>query len=221
MRSGALAIGLILGIFLAAGAASAQATAVSPLLLADPTPVNFISQNSLFALPAAGAAAGAAAEPQGVQGVFATYTVEVYGGYTFLRLYEAPHIETNTNGFNVSAVYYPRQWVGFDGEGIGTFGSLSGTNEQFFMGVAGPRFRWAATRGIELWAHAMAGGAHLSPKTPYGSQGAFAFEAGGGVDLGSRHHRFAIRLSADLVGTTFFSTYQLSPKVSAGLVYKF
>ncbi len=140
MRSGALAIGLILGIFLAAGGASAQATAVSPLLLADPTPVNFISQNSLFALPAAGAAAGAAAEPQGVQGVFATYTVEVYGGYTFLRLYEAPHIETNTNGFNVSAVYYPRQWVGFDGEGIGTFGSLSGTNEQFFMGVAGPRF---------------------------------------------------------------------------------
>jgi hypothetical protein len=108
-----------------------------------------------------------------------------------------------------------------DAEGLAVFGSQGGTNTHLFSGMAGPRFRWTARRGFELWAHGMIGGAYFSPKTPFGSQGALAYEGGGGIDLNSPHSRFAIRLSADLLGTAFFSTYQLSPKFSAGLVYKF
>lgn len=162
------------------------------------------------------------ASAQGVQGVFAsTHSVQVYGGYTYVRFYEVPHVATNLNGLNFSAQYYPRDWIALDGEGIAAFGSQSGTNTNLITGFLGPRVRWTASRGFELWAHGLIGGAHFSPKTPFGSQGAIAYEAGGGVDLSSRHTRLAIRLSADLLGTTFFSTYQLSPKISAGIVYKF
>jgi len=181
MRYAALALGLICGIVLVAGGASAQ----------------------------------------GVQGVFANNSAEVYGGYTFFRFYEVPHLATNMNGFNFSGVYYPREWVGLDGEVVGAFGSQGGTSTQFFMGVAGPRFRWDMSRGISVWGHGLAGGTHFSPKTPFGSQGAFAFEAGGGIDLSPRHSRMAYRVSADLVGTNYFGTYQLSPKISTGIVFKF
>src|ERR1700721_2589054 len=34
----------------------------------------------------------AAAEPQAVQGVFEKYSYDVYGGYTFFRLYEVPGV---------------------------------------------------------------------------------------------------------------------------------
>jgi hypothetical protein len=165
------------------------------------------------------AAGGVAA--QGVQGVFASSNVEVYGGYTYFRFYEAPHLASNMNGFNFSAQYFPRDWIALDGEVMGAFGSQAGTNTRFFMGVAGPRVRWTTARGIDLWAHAMGGGAYLSPQTPYGSQGAFAFEVGGGADLSPPHRHVALRVSGDLVGTSYFSTYQFSPKVSAGLVFKF
>ncbi len=33
--------------------------------------------------------------------------------------------------------------------------------------------------------------------------------------------KFALRLEGDLLGTRFFQTNQWSPKVSAGIVYKF
>jgi hypothetical protein len=222
MKHAALAVGLLWAIFLTATGTPAQGT-VSPLLLADPTPIDFsANQNSLF-LPAAAsaAAAAAAAEPQGVQGVFNKYDVQVYGGYTFVRFYEVPHVAANMNGLNFSAIYYPRDWIGYDGEMIAVFGSQGGTNTHLFSGMAGPRFRWTTRRGFELWAHVMVGGAYFSPKTPYGSQGALAYEGGGGIDLSSAHTHVAIRLSADMLGAMFFSTYQLSPKVSAGIVYKF
>jgi hypothetical protein len=161
------------------------------------------------------------ASAQGVQGVYANSNVEVYGGFTYFRFYEAPHLATNMEGFNFSVAYYPRQWVALDGEVVGAFGSQSGTNTQYFIGVAGPRLRWSSPRGIDVWGHVLGGGTHFSPQTPYGNQEAFAFELGGGIDLTPPHRRFAYRVSADMVGTTYFSTYQLSPKVSAGIVFKF
>ena len=165
--------------------------------------------------------AAGAASAQGIQGVFASSNMEVYGGYTYFRFYQAPHLAANLNGLNFSAQYFPRNWIALDGEVVGAFGSQAATNTRFFMGVAGPRIRWSTSHGIDVWAHAMGGATYFSPQTPYGSQEAFAFEAGGGVDLSPPHRRIALRMSGDLVGTTYFSTYQFSPKVSAGLVFKF
>jgi hypothetical protein len=170
----------------------------------------------LIALCAAGAAA------QGVQGVGFETNGEAYVGYTYLRFYALPNLTENTNGFDASIAYYPHdRWYGVDGEIVGTFGSESGTDSSLFLGMGGGRIRGRGFRGTEVWVHALAGGGHSTPKMPYGGQGALAFEAGGGIDIGARNRRLAYRIEADMVGTRFFDVFQYNPKISVGVVFKF
>jgi hypothetical protein len=170
------------------------------------------------ALPAL-ASAAPAEPPQGVYGVLQNYEWQIYGGYTYVRFYMLPNAILNMNGFNVSAVYYPHGgWVGGEGEMVGTFASQS---TRFALYMGGIRLRWSKPRALEVWAHGLAGGAHESPQTPYGSQSAFGFEGGGGIDINAHHRRMAYRIEGDVLGTRFFGTYQYSPKISVGIVYKF
>jgi hypothetical protein len=175
---------------------------------------------SVFAPPAA-LPASPAAEPQAVQGVFEKYSYDVYAGYTFFRLYEVPGVETNMNGVNGSFVYWYRDRIGPDGEVFATYGSQPGQNSWLVFYGLGPRVRWIKPKGIDLWVHALAGGIYMTPQTPYGGQSAFAGVFGGGVDLNGHHRHMAIRIAVDGVATHFFGTFQLSPKLSAGIVYKF
>jgi hypothetical protein len=163
----------------------------------------------------------AAAEPQAVQGVFEKYSYDVYGGYTFFRLYEVPGVETNMNGVNGSFVYWYRDRIGPDAEVFATYGSQPGQNSWLVFYGLGPRVRWIKPKGIDLWVHALAGGIYMTPQTPYGGQSAFAGVFGGGVDLNGHHRHMAIRIAVDGVATHFFGTFQFSPKLSAGIVYKF
>jgi len=167
-------------------------------------------------------ATGLASEPpQYVQSVYENYAWQAYIGYEYLRLYQVPAITKNTNGFTYSMVYYIKSWFGVDGELDATHLSEFGTGGWFLMGGGGPRFRWSAPRGLELWAHALGGYSHLTPQTAFGSEHAPAFEAGGGVDINSHHRRLAYRIEADMMGTHYYNTYQYSPKVTAGIVIKF
>lgn len=162
------------------------------------------------------------ASAQGVYGVMQNYNFQIYGGYTYLRFYELPGITGNLDGFNASLVYYPHGGhFGLDGEYFIGFAPQNGVSTWLEGGMGGGRFRLAGPRGIEIWAHALAGGAHFTPKTPYGTENALAFEGGGGIDLTPNRRRVAFRIQADVLGTYFFSTYQYSPKISAGVVYKF
>jgi hypothetical protein len=165
--------------------------------------------------------APAAQHGAGVFAVFPEYQFEIYAGYTYFRFYAVPNVTLNMNGFNFAMAYYFRDWMAADGEFVATFGSQSGESTKFAMGMGGVRFRWTGPRGLELWAHGLAGGSHFLPQTPYGSQEALGFEAGGGVDVIPPHRRVGIRLQGDMVGTRYFGTYQYSPKISAGVVYKF
>lgn len=233
MRRVAFLSGVIL--ILASGTA-AQVNAARPALVGSPTPIGAVAaapEDALFAFsPAARAAtvepwpsayaSSSPAEPQGVYGVFQSFDWQAYAGYTFLRFYEVPNITQNLNGFNVSMAYYPQGgWIAADGELVAAFGSQAGVMSKFVQGMGGVRFRWSAPRALELWVHGLAGGSHFTPQTPYGGQSAFGYEVGGGVDLQGHHHRIAYRLQADMVGTRYFGTYQYSPKISAGIVYKF
>ncbi|MFY9804620.1 MAG: hypothetical protein WA211_10360 [Candidatus Acidiferrales bacterium] len=168
----------------------------------------------LSLLPAAPAPA------QDVASVFETYDWQIYLGYTFFRFYELPHITQNMNGFDYGMVYYVNNWFGVDGEFDATHGNQSGYSSWFVAGYGGPRFRWSARKGIELWAHALIGYSHFTPQTADGPQHALAYQFGGGADL-PFHPRWAIRVGADAVGTRYFSTYQFSPKAFAGVVFKF
>jgi hypothetical protein len=184
----------------ATGEASISTAAVGPNLTLDPSP-----------------------EPQYVQGVYQQYSWQAYVGYTFFRFYESSHptVRENQNGANWSIVYYFKDWFGIDGEMSATYGTQNRQDSWFLFGGGGPRFRWLAPRGIEVWAHALIGGSHFTPQTPFGKQEALAFEVGGGVDLRTPFPRLGLRLGADMIGSRYFSTYQYSPKVSAGLVFKF
>jgi hypothetical protein len=172
--------------------------------------------------PSSLASSGPAEPPQGVYGVFQSFEWQAYAGYTFFRFYEVPNITQNMNGFNVSMAYYPRGgWIGADGELVAAFGSQAGVTSKFVLEMGGVRLRWSAPRAVELWVHGLAGGSHFVPQTPYGGQSAFAYEVGGGIDVDAHHHRMAYRLQGDVVGTRYFGTYQYSPRISAGIVYKF
>ncbi len=206
----------------AATAASGAATDTNPLSAAETAPTPMAAN----ALDAAGGSdpstKSSDQEPPSVLGVFKTYNWQATAGYTFFRFYVVPHVETDMNGINLGIVYYPKgKWIGADGEFIGTWGSILGDTSKYVQAMGGPRFRWAAPRGLEVWGHGLVGGAHFLPQTPFGSQGAFAYEVGGGVDLNIHQRRIAYRASANMVGTRFFSTYQYSPNVSVGIVFKF
>ena len=79
--------------------------------------------------------------------------------------------------------------------------------------VLGARVRWAPfTRtNIEIWAHGLAGASHYTPQRAHSSQGAFAYEVGGGIDINMHRWRYAYRIGADMVGTHYFGTNQFSP----------
>lgn len=235
---------LLAGVFLFALSASAQNDGqdsplfVSPFAESAAQPATAISVSPSFSmspLPPASpefeprasnffAPASPAEPPQVVYGVKPNYDFQAYLGYTFLRFYEVPGTQINTNGFNYGIVYYPdyfKGWLGADGEFVLTFGSQFDEKARFLLGMGGVRVRWAAPRNVEVWGHALAGGSHYVPQTSYGSQGAFGYELGGGVDINTHNSRWAYRIGADVVGTLYFNTYQFSPKFSAGIVYKF
>lgn len=158
---------------------------------------------------------------QYVQSVYETYRWQAYVGYEYLRFYEVPAITKNSNGFMYSMVYYLKDWIGLDGELNATHLSQYNTGGWFLLGAGGPRFRWSAPRGLEVWGHVMGGYSHFKPETSFGADHAPAFEVGGGVDIAAHRGRLSYRVEADMVGTRYFSTYQYSPKVSVGVVFKF
>lgn len=176
-------------------------------------------------IPASPLAAPEPADPpQVVYGVKPNYDFQAYLGYTFFRFFQVPGTQVNLNGFNYSIVYYPDRFNGklaADGEFVATFGSQYDEKARFLLGMGGARVRWSLPRNIEFWGHALVGGTHYVPQTPYGSQSALAYELGGGVDINTRNSRWSYRIGGDAIGTRYFNTYQFSPKVSVGVVYKF
>jgi hypothetical protein len=159
--------------------------------------------------------------PQDVTSVFQSYAWQLYVGYTFFRFYELPAITENTNGFDINMVYYFKDWIGAEGDLSATHGSQNaGESSWFAFGGGGPRFRWSARRGLEVWAHALVGASHFTPQTAFGSQHALAYTFGGGVDVPFKP-RWSLRVGADAVGSQYFGTHQWSPKASVGVVFKF
>ncbi|HXU19967.1 MAG TPA: hypothetical protein VN788_05225 [Verrucomicrobiae bacterium] len=244
MRHAAFLLGAVL---LFSTTSSAQDTSANPLLFAPFDPGLALAEFSsvptepLVLASAAGsasteptAAPAIGAEPSSeppaqqprVFGVFETYKWQAYVGYAFFRFFALPRQKENMNGIDLGAVYYPTaSRIGVDGDILGQFGTFHNQSvnqsSKFTAYMGGPRFRWQAPRGIELWAHGLAGFAKFLPQTAHGGQLAFSYEAGGGVDIGAFRRRIGYRIEVDAVGTHFFHTNQVSPKITFGVVYKF
>jgi hypothetical protein len=197
-------------VLLFASAARAQVNSGSSLLFGSPRPA--------FALPAADPEPA----PQGVYGVLLNYSWQAYAGFQHISFYELPGITGQLNGFNLSLTYYPKggHWAG-EGEFATAFAPQGGVSTRLSMAFGGVRYRVDTGRGLEIWGHAMVGGAHFSPQTAFGSQDAAAFDVGGGVDLNPRHKRLGFRAQVDASPTLFFGTHQYNIRESVGIVYHF
>jgi hypothetical protein len=237
MKYAALACGAVLAILLASCTVSAQTVASDSATFSTTTSAPFAAQLGvaptlpLFAMglpaeptpafqkDAPPAGSGADAPPQGVYGVFPSYRYQIYVGYTFLRFYVVPGLQENTDGLDFSIAYYFRDSLAVDGEMAVTFGTYTGENAEFFLGMGGLRYRRPVGK-VDLWVHGLAGEAHFSPQTPFGGEDGFGYEVGGGLDVTPRRFRLSLRLEGDMVGTHLYGTYQYSPKISFGVVYK-
>jgi hypothetical protein len=218
-------------VFFSAGAARAQSVSDSSLLLSSPTPslqqavaspiFNSVLRGALLASARPAPAPAPEPMPQYVQGVYPLLYWQASLGFTYSRFYEVPGTAINTPGFNMSMAYFFKEQLAAEGEVDGGFGSTNGAATRSAFAGGGLRARVAGPRALELWIHALAGGAHFGPKTSFGGTGAFGYELGGGVDLKAHHEKLAYRVEGDLLGTSFFGTYQISPKLAVGVVYKF
>lgn len=219
--------GIVLGILLLSFAASTQA-ASNPVLLPDvpvPSMHRAVLSPSFYTAVHNAALSAARPEPipapQEIQGVTPLTDWQASFGFTYTRFYELPGTVVNTNGFNVSMAYYFSRWMAAEGEVDAGMGSLLGTTTESVFTGGGVRMRTIAPKPLTLWIHGLAGVNRFTPKTTYGGTVAMGYEVGGGIDFNTRHHGLGYRLGADLLDTSFFGTYQVSPKVSAGIVFKF
>jgi hypothetical protein len=227
---------LFLGFLVAASGAGAQSNfgnsvslVPSPFVAAASAPNVTFAPAASSSIPADLAAPIASPEPapspapmpQSVQGVFERYQSDIAVGYTFFRFYETPSDQLNGNGFNISGTYWYHDWWGPDAEFFATYSTQPGVNSWVGLGAGGLRVRKVMERGLDVWAHGLIGVAYLAPKAPYGDEWGGAAVLGVGADLNAHHRHVAYRLAVDAVGTHFFGVYQLSPKVSVGVVFKF
>lgn len=162
------------------------------------------------------AATGAVA--QNVQGVHPdSRPLQLGVGFTFVSFDEVPTNTMNNAGFTAS-VLYRRNQMGLEGEVTDAVGSENGVNSQILFTSGGARFYMPDLGSFRPWTHAEVGLAHLSPKVSLGANHALGYKIGGHVDFNPRRSRIEYRVSADICGSTFFGTYQVSLEVSVGFI---
>jgi hypothetical protein len=215
----------------AQGAQTASSAAVADNGVASESPNRFdsvalVPSETLPDSTAGGASASNSAPmPQNqnkVLNVFHTYAFQAYGGYTFVRFYAFPNEAANRNGVDVSMSYFFRKGLfGVEGAVTGTFGSIGAETSDFAFFGGGPRVRWSAWRGLQVWGHGLVGDGYFSPKFANLAKDGLSYELGGGVDIPSHWRRFMYRGEVDMIGSRLYNTTQYSPKVSAGIVFEF
>jgi len=158
---------------------------------------------------------------QGVQGVLPERSLQAGAGFTYMRFYEVPGTVVSTTGVNASMEYFVKPWMAAEGGFDAGMGSQLGQSTKTVFTGAGLRLQTPFSPLANIWIHGLAGGARFTPKTTFGGTGSFGYELGGGVDLMPEQHKLGLRMGVDLLGTSFFGTYQMSPKINVGVVYKF
>ncbi|MGA8012284.1 MAG: outer membrane beta-barrel protein [Candidatus Acidiferrales bacterium] len=156
---------------------------------------------------------------------FAQYNeskVEVGGGYTFRSFQPSPVGDSlpnprhSSNGWNATVAYNVNDWftIATDVDGTRDDEGANGL-VKFYTVLVGPRVYPFGHHKLAPFAHVMFGLAHFNSTLPNSSNdcapfctltdGSFAVEAGGGVDLNLTKH-FAVRLGEfDYERTSFLS----------------
>jgi hypothetical protein len=187
-----------------------------------------VTMKKLFAVLSLLLSLGATASAQ------ETPRVEVFGGYSYLRLEEAtpvngvPAPKRDLNGFLVAGTVNVTGFLGVTGEYSGhfrngqTIGVINNVDTNFQSYLFGPQIRLFRGRRISPFARVLFGAVRGSIDPSGGSNGiddtVFGLVAGGGVDV-KLTDTFSFRpFTADYLLTRFNSTNQNNLRVSTGVV---
>jgi opacity protein-like surface antigen len=168
----------------------------------------------------------AAASPQFFGGEATQWQLAVGYQYNSIKLGSS---RFNTNGFNTSIVRFFGNTFGLEaqvGAGFGNTGTTTSpsnlTAKSVFVG-GGPHIAYRGQSRLEPWVHAIVGLEHFrftQTAGQLGSNNAFAYTLGGGVDIGLNGF-VALRAEGDYLGTRFFSGNQSNFQAIGGLVFNF
>ncbi|HXN20169.1 MAG TPA: hypothetical protein VN875_17665 [Candidatus Binatus sp.] len=143
--------------------------------------------------------------------------VQLYGGYSYLRLDSTP--TTNMNGFIFSGEYKINKWLG----AVAEFGGEYGSGLHLYTYLFGPQI--SANYGrFSPFAHVLIGGAHINFDQGF-SNNSFAMAVGAGLDAKIVHGVYWRVFEGDYVPTFYpdlsFSGSQSNARFSTGIVVKF
>jgi hypothetical protein len=141
--------------------------------------------------------------------------VEVFGGYTYMRF--RPGNDLNLNGWEASAQYKFRDWIGGVADFDGHYGSPNGVGTSVYSYLFGPQVSWPSR--VSPFAHVLLGGAHFSA-AGFGDS-AFAMAIGGGIDTEIKQGISWRIIQGDYLLTRFGSQTQNNGRISTGIVFRF
>jgi hypothetical protein len=141
--------------------------------------------------------------------------VEVFGGYTYMRF--RPGTDLNLNGWEASAQYKFRDWIGGVADFDGHYGSPRGIGTSLYTYMFGPQV--SLPRRVSPFAHVLLGGAHFSA-AGFGDS-AFAMAIGGGIDAEIKQGISWRIIQGDYLMTRFGSETQNNGRISTGVVFHF
>lgn len=148
---------------------------------------------------------------------------EVFGGYQYTHVdFGSGAGSGEFNGWNGAVSGFVTKNFGVTADFAGAYKTISGVDFKLHSYMFGPTLRVPGEKGTPF-VHALFGGAHANAGVGgvSGSDSAFAYALGGGVDL-NPSDKFAIRvLQLDFVGTRFSGENQHHIRLCAGIVLRF
>lgn len=140
--------------------------------------------------------------------------VEVFGGYSYVRFRPA---DINLNGWEASAQYKFKDWLGGVADFGGYYGSPGGIGTSVHTFLFGPQVSLPSR--VSPFAHVLLGGAHFSAAGVGDS--AFSMAVGGGLDTRVKPGISWRIIQGDYLLTRFGSQSQNNGRISTGLVFRF
>jgi hypothetical protein len=167
-------------------------------------------------------------------------TVEVFGGYSYLR----PPVNfveplpcpigsvtpcgvisghPNLSGWELSGTYNAYKWLGATADFSGHYGTVQGSSIHSQTYLFGLQIHLPGP--VSPFAHVLIGGAHETlggnSNLSSASASAFADAVGAGIDIKVAHFVSFRAIQLDYLMTRFGSATQNQPRVSAGVVLRF
>lgn len=141
--------------------------------------------------------------------------VELFGGYSYMRLRGGADL--NLNGWEASAQYKFRDWLGGVADFDGHYGSPSGIGTSVHSFLFGPQVSLPSK--VSPFAHVLLGGAHFSA-AGFGDT-AFSMAIGGGMDYEIKQGISWRIFQGDYLLTRFGGETQNNGRISTGVVFRF